>query len=130
MLVQRGVKKYHIILTSSSTAEWNFKVLNLQWTKNRNYRLKAARACDLAFIASNLMFLNRCEEADKQRRIARKRKATTVSNSSSACAAVSSTDAVASAVERQEIQESEVDNEGEEAEEYDDGPCNGFSSIS
>ena len=93
----------------------------MRWTKNRN-RLKAARACDLAFIASNLMFLNRCEEAYKQRRIARKRKATTVSNSSSACAAVSSTDAVASAVERQEIQESEVDNEGEEAEEYDDGP--------
>ena len=25
-------------------------------------------------------------------------------------------------MERQEIQESEVDNEGEEAEEYDDGP--------
>ena len=67
-------KKYHAILTSSSTAERNFKALNLQWTKNRN-RLKASKACDLAFIATNLAFLKRCEEADKRKRMPRKRKA-------------------------------------------------------
>ena len=86
MLVQRGVKKYHAILTSSSTVERNFKILNLQWTKNRNH-LKTETACDLAFIATNLMFLNIYDETEKEKRLSRKRKANSASSSSSSAIA-------------------------------------------
>ena len=52
----------------------------MQWTKNRN-RLKASKACDLAFIATNLAFLKRWEEADKRKRTPRKRNAADASSS-------------------------------------------------
>ena len=92
----------------------NFKIPNLQWTKNRN-RLKTETACDLAFIATNLMFLNRYDETEKEKRLSRKRKANSASSSSSSTIVPA---------ESALIQEpgSGFDDEGDEAEEYDDGP--------